>query len=516
MRLEDVEALLKPYNPWWGDGDWDEEDPLLARVYRSALKNRPRLYYHLQRIVRPGAYGIVTVRGPRRVGKTTLIKLLVKYLIGRGVDPRSIFYVSLDYEGLSNIKLVELLQAIAERGGGEKYVFIDEASMYPGWAQVMKNMYDMGFIERGRVKILAAGSHSMDLAEAASKLRGRQGALAQLFNLGGNLVHMPLRFSEVVESLKTDIDDVLSESRVMTYRFRKPKARFLVLRLLKQGHIHPVLRKLYDEYFQLLKEIFDDYLVHGGYPRAVNEYQEKGRISNEFYSEVAELLISDSARAGLDPENLRRVLLRLTEPVMLSGQLNPRSPEIIGRDEDARPKGRFGLRDYLDYLRTTWAFFFPYPEEGGSGSCKPNYSEKRKNYVLDPFIYHALYSYLNNVPDPFGKSREMVAEDGFRGRLVESVVASHLLLAQQLFAHIPSVEYDRVLMYKPGGAERETDFILCMVKDNEGFRFKIESKYRNIPAHVPPEEGKIVLTKDILDVRRNMAYIPVPLFLLLF
>ena len=60
----------------------------------------------------------------------------------------------------------------------------------------------------------------MDLAEAASKLRGRQGELARLFNVGGNLVHLPLRFPEVVESLRSEIDEFFTR-----YRLRRSRRR---------------------------------------------------------------------------------------------------------------------------------------------------------------------------------------------------------------------------------------------------------------------------------------------------
>ncbi len=218
MNIRELRRLLEPYNPWWKDKYWYRRDPLLQNFYSSILKREPRLYYHLRRyIATPGAYGIITIRGPRRVGKTTLIKLLIKYLIKeKNVDLLAIFYISLDYEGLTDIKLIELLEAISTWSNGDKYVFLDEASMYPGWAQALKNLYDMGLIENGRMKIIAAGSHSMDLAEAASKLRGRQGKLAQLFNLGGNLVYVPLRFSEIVEALRPEINEFLSIRRLRT------------------------------------------------------------------------------------------------------------------------------------------------------------------------------------------------------------------------------------------------------------------------------------------------------------
>ena len=167
-------SLLRSYNPWWSDVEWYKKDPLLKTFDESILGKEPRLYYHLRRISEPGKYGIITIRGPRRVDKTTLIKLLIRYLfVKKRIAPRSVFYVSLDYEGLKEVKLVSLLEAITNSSHLEKYIFLDEASMYPEWAQVLKNLYDIGLLEKGRLKIIASGSHSMDLAEAASKLRGR-------------------------------------------------------------------------------------------------------------------------------------------------------------------------------------------------------------------------------------------------------------------------------------------------------------------------------------------------------
>ena len=402
MKIKEVREILKPYNPWWRDTGWHEQDPLLLNFQNSILKREPRLYYHLRRyLTEPGAYGVITLRGPRRVGKTTLIKLLIKHLITEGnINPSSIFYVSLDYEGLSGIRLAKVLEAIAKWSFNDKYVFLDEASMYPGWAQALKNLYDMGLVEGGRMKIVAAGSHSMDLAEAASKLRGRQGKLAQNLNLGGNLVHVPLRFSEVVEALRPEINSFLS-----LHRLRTPGVRFGLLKELKEGNIPQILTEIYNEYFGFLQAMFEDYLIHGGYPKAIDEYYKDGFISREFYSDLAELLIKDSGKAGLDIENLKRLLSVLVEPKRLGGLIDLRNPEVIGRDEDAKPKGRFGLRNYLDYLSTTWTFFFAFPEEGREANCMPNYQGQPKNYVLDPFIYHALHAYLNNISNRLSTRR---------------------------------------------------------------------------------------------------------------
>jgi predicted AAA+ superfamily ATPase len=511
----DPYSLLAPYNPWWSDSKWYKEDPLLQVFEESILTKEPRLYYHLRRIYEPGRYGIITLRGPRRAGKTTLIKLLIKYLLKeRRISPKSVFYISLDYEGLEEVKLVSLLEAIALSGRFEKYVFLDEASMYPGWAQALKNLYDMGLVVRGKMKIVATGSHSMDLAEAASKLRGRQGSLARLFNVGGNLIHLPLRFPEVVEAIRGEVDEYFNRRRL-----RRAGLRFNLLRELASGGIPEIIQYIYDNYFQLLQTLFEDYLIHGGYPRAIDEYHKNGVISNEFYSDLSELLVKDSIKAGLNPENLKRLLTALTEPKRLSSTVNFSKIDVIGLDEDARPKRRFGLGHYLEYLRTTWTFFFSYREQGKSESCEPNPEVEVKNYVLDPFIYHSLYSYLRNIPNPYDNSKELLSDEGFKGQLVESVVASHLLLSQQLFERVPSVDYSRVLMYSKksyNGKEQETDFILYVKKWGRSYRFIIESKFKRTPTHVIPEKGKIILTKDTLKTRNNLTYIPVPLFLLIF
>jgi hypothetical protein len=42
-----------------------------------------------------------------------------------------------------------------------------------------------------------------------------------------------------------------------------------------------------------------------------------------------------------------------------------------------------------------------------------------KLYVLDSFIYYALYSYLNNVPDPFEEAKKLMSNEEFKGLLRE-------------------------------------------------------------------------------------------------
>jgi len=146
-----------------------------------------------------------------------------------------------------------------------------------------------------------------------------------------------------------------------------------------------------------------------------------------------------------------------------------------------------------------------------------------KLYVLDPFIYYALYFYLNNVPDPFEEAKKLMSNEEFKGLLVESVVASYLLLAQQLFEHIPHIEYSKVFMYGLRESS-EIDFVLRINKADkagETNRFLIELKYRRQVPRISTttrERYLIVLTQKELEVdtNRRVVYIPTSIFLMLF
>jgi predicted AAA+ superfamily ATPase len=188
---ENLRELLKEYNPWWSDNKWYEKDEHIFEYQQGAFSIISRLYYHIiNNLTIPNKYGIVTIRGPRRSGKTTLIKLVIKHLmVEKNINPSNIFYISLDYGGLKDIGLFDIFKVIADTENYEKYVFLDEASMYEKWSLELKNLVDVNIVLKGRLKIIATGSHSMDLVQAAALLRDRQGELANEFNLGGNLLY---------------------------------------------------------------------------------------------------------------------------------------------------------------------------------------------------------------------------------------------------------------------------------------------------------------------------------------
>ena len=84
---------LAQQNPWWADRSRLSGDQTLLDYAAQTVRWTPRL---LDRFLfsRDRVY---TLRGPRQVGKTTLLKLLLARLVREeSVDPRAIFYFSCD------------------------------------------------------------------------------------------------------------------------------------------------------------------------------------------------------------------------------------------------------------------------------------------------------------------------------------------------------------------------------------------------------------------------------------
>ncbi|MCG3110061.1 hypothetical protein L3N51_02358 [Metallosphaera sp. J1] len=63
----------------------------------------------------------------RQVGKTTGIKILIRTLLDRNVDPESVIYLDLDYV-VSLQEFRRILEDILGRKSDTLYIFLDEVS----------------------------------------------------------------------------------------------------------------------------------------------------------------------------------------------------------------------------------------------------------------------------------------------------------------------------------------------------------------------------------------------------
>jgi len=175
---QQVAEHLQRLNPWWAGAGVDEE----------LAKWRPRAYLEpvYQLLLEPGLRRAVVLLGPRRVGKTILIRHLIVHLLKDGVAAQRIAYVEMDHpllHGQSLEVLVRLIEEMAPEGEGTRYLFFDEIQSHKDWEKHLKPLVD----HRPDLRILVSGS-----AAAALKRQSTESGAGRFTDF----LLPPLTFSE--------------------------------------------------------------------------------------------------------------------------------------------------------------------------------------------------------------------------------------------------------------------------------------------------------------------------------
>jgi predicted AAA+ superfamily ATPase len=128
-----MENLLYQYNPWWEE-----------TFINEAIKPRDKYLTKLRKYL--DIKQIIVLTGLRRVGKTTLMKLVIEEIINQGVLPKYILYLSLDDYLLHNNSIIEILneyRKVHKIKLEEKiYLFFDEITYKENFHIQLKNIYD--------------------------------------------------------------------------------------------------------------------------------------------------------------------------------------------------------------------------------------------------------------------------------------------------------------------------------------------------------------------------------------
>ncbi len=125
MRAAD---LLRPFNPWWAEGELPEE---------HRFERRRFLYPRLEQLsLSPKQSCAAVIHGPRRAGKTVLVKQLIGQAISSGKLPSgNVCYAPMQHPFLSGISIGELAAEIRKAADPGKPVLLalDEIQHRPGW-----------------------------------------------------------------------------------------------------------------------------------------------------------------------------------------------------------------------------------------------------------------------------------------------------------------------------------------------------------------------------------------------
>lgn len=506
MRISAVD--IYEFNPWWQSPEKIEGDPRVVEWRGAAFRWIPRLCRTFEDVD-----VIYTMRGPRRVGKTTLLKLRVLDLLKRGTPAKDIFYYSCDLlsspKQLADAIDIYLSQvrgkgpASAEPGRG--HILIDEVSSVKNWQKGMKSLIDAGKL-RGCTVILT-GSHSMDIRRASETLAGRRGNTAELRYGSPDKILLPMKFSEYAETRSPEVRSALMDARALPAESRKAA----LLELL--GGKVPKLFSRMMPLSRTLEGMLDDYLITGGMPQAINEYSSRHSISDSTYADFVNLIMKDISRWGGEEALARQVLWRVSDT--MATQVSPNALKDGTEIADYRT-----VEKYLRALEASYALEQTYRLDAGRG--QPFYRKERKIYFADPFIFHACRGWLSGR-DAFEASRMFLGTADMKGRLLEGVVGNHIARLAYGLAPSPLFETSGAVFYWKSRKGRELDFAFGVDRKHVPVEVKYSSRIRKEDCYsiydfmktgAAAQRG-IIVTKDTFDIGSSCVKVPCHLFLLL-
>ncbi len=144
----------------------------LIRIYKKLLQETDTSFLRYLYAEIDWENRIVGIRGPRGVGKTTLMLQRIK----RDLEADEVLYVSAVDLNCSDHRLIDMAEKLVQRC--VRYLLIDEIHKYKDWAKELKLMYDY----YSELRVVFSGSSVLDLNRGSADL-SRRAVVYHLYGL---------------------------------------------------------------------------------------------------------------------------------------------------------------------------------------------------------------------------------------------------------------------------------------------------------------------------------------------
>lgn len=369
--------ILASQNPWWKGREKLGED---EDYKKWEIKKHKWIPDFIEKIDLEH-YSLNFIFGPRQVGKTTSLKLLVKRLLELGVDGERIFYFRCDE--VSDFKeLDEIISGYLDMrkriGIKSSYILLDEITFPREWYRSIKFLIDAGKLKED--VLVLTGSTSLLVKREVETFPGRRGK-------GRDFTLLPLLFRDFVKVADVDLYSKLPSFENLNEDEIKAKTSACL----------PLL----DE----LNALFENYMRCGGFPLAVESFLVDGYVKRSAYEAYLAWLKNDITKVGRSVEIARAVL-----KVLLTKTPSPISWESIAKEIEIKsPKTASAYIHLLNSLFVTLTLYHIDPSRGSV-----NFGKNKKIHFLDPFFYSLFSDWC------------LVELRDFEPKIVEAIVASHL------------------------------------------------------------------------------------------
>lgn len=298
--IDYIEDILSEYNPWWNDGTSILNDlPSFTRpVFQEIIDDIDSLPQ------------ILSVTGPRRIGKSTILKQAIRHLISKGISPKKITYYSFDdpalfrgKEGGANVIEELMNESHRTKDNGITYLFLDEIQRLPHWELYLKKYYDLKF----PVRIVISGSASSPIfKQSRESLLGR----VKEYHL------MPFSFREyVLHELHRQEKTVLYSEVSHCYK-QGNNLGLLIHRAPGFENPEPMLLTLPSSELQFeLDGLLKHYMLNGGFPETWSMLSWQQKSDYLFQNQIEKVIYEDLliATEFKKPELLKRFYISLLD-----------------------------------------------------------------------------------------------------------------------------------------------------------------------------------------------------------
>jgi len=321
---------------------------------------------------------IFAIVGPRQSGKTTLFKILKKYLLEKKrVLKENIFYFNFeDFEirNQFNKNPKEFIKRRIENLKGRAYFFFDEYHWAKNGGQKLKLLFDLF---APRVKFFITGSSSLELTFKTGKF------------LVGRLFYFylyPFSFEEFLATGEKHIFSAYKEMKDLGQKFKVPAKQTI--------------------FEDKIRAYFQKFVIFGGYPEVIKtKGKEKKKlilksiINTYLEKEIRSLLLIE------DLEGYRKFLQILASQV----------GELLSYDQVANDSGlNFKLlKRYFSILEETYVL----------KRIRPFYKNLTSELRKNPKLYFVDLGLRNFLVDSFVSLEKQSA----KGEIVENFVFGELL-----------------------------------------------------------------------------------------
>ncbi|MDP5218782.1 ATP-binding protein [Ruegeria sp. 2205SS24-7] len=353
----DVLKSLRRDNPWW-DASY--------KVPQSSTEKKRAYFGPFSALALDWSVRRSTIlMGPRRVGKTVMLRQLIEQTTTEGFNGQNILFVSIDtplYSGMPLSRLIELFEEETGHNPQERRIIVfDEIQYLKDWEVHLKVLTD----QHPNTRFIASGS-----AAAALRLKSEESGAGRFTDF----FLPPLTFAEFLAFRELEDDLINAAPLGATKRFSTPD-------------------------IARLNEEFIHYLNFGGYPEAVLNKTIQADVQRFLGRDIIDKVLLRDLPSLYGIQDIQELNRLFTTLAYHTGQ-------EVSLDGLAQSSGvaKNTITKYLDYLEA--AFLIVRVRRVDDTGKTFQRMRNFKVYLTNPSMRSALFAQISDGDDAMGAMAE--------------------------------------------------------------------------------------------------------------